>query len=93
MVEFSNDAIDDLIAIRDWIARDSAARAAEKIISIAQACRRLDDMPMLGSALGDGTRMFTKKPWVIIYELNTTGPYIIRIWDSRRNWKVLDDLA
>jgi len=89
LVTFSDNAISDLTEIREWIAQDSPSRASEKAQIIIETCRLLDSSPKIGRELADGTRKFTKRPWIIIYELKDDGPYIIHVWDGRRNWQAI----
>jgi plasmid stabilization system protein ParE len=87
LVEFSEDAIADLTAIRDWIAADNPKIAAEKSALIAATCELLDSFPGIGAVYADPLRHFTKELWIIFYRPTETGVYIYRIFDSRQDWR------
>ena len=67
-------AYDDLLAIREWIARDDL-RAAERVVSrILQTVEMFGSFPMLGRVgRAEGTREFsvTGLPYVIVYAISS----------------------
>jgi len=85
LVEFSNGALENLKQIREYIAQESPERAYEQASIIIEACRLLDSVPKMGRSLGDGTRKIATRPWIIIYEVKDSGPYIVGIWHGSQD--------
>jgi plasmid stabilization system protein ParE len=84
---YTGDARDDLQAIREQIAKDSAQRAFEKAALIDDACNLLDKLPRIGRVFDGNLRLFTKAPWIIVYEPTEAGALIHRVFDSRQDWR------
>lgn len=84
-MDFSDGALNNLAEIREYIARESPERAYEQAALIVQACKLLDSVPLMGRDLGDGTRKILSRPWVIIYELTDSGPYVLGIWHGSQD--------
>jgi toxin ParE1/3/4 len=89
-VNFTPQAQDDLLAIRDWIAQDDD-RAAERVISrIRQTVLMFEQFPLLGHP-GDvpDTREFkvTGLPYLIVYRIaSATDLDILTIIHSARKY-------
>jgi toxin ParE1/3/4 len=89
MVEFSAEAVADLINIREYIAQNNPETAARIAAMIRQKSQLLNTSPLAGRPGRErGTReLSTAKPWVIVYEITTDGPYVLRIWHGRQSRK------
>ncbi len=87
MVEFSNEAIADLSAIRDRIAVYDPQIAAKTSAALAESFEVLDEFPRIGTLYADPLRYFGKDLWVIAYRPTETGVYVYRVFDSRQNWR------
>jgi toxin ParE1/3/4 len=89
-VNFTPEARDDLIAIRDWIAQDDE-RAAERVVSrIIQISMMFGQFPKLGR-VGDvaGTRAFVVPglPYRIVYAIAAEGEIdILTVLHTRRRY-------
>ena len=89
-VNFTPQALDDLMAIRDWIAQDDD-RAAERVLSrIRQTIVMFEQFPLLGHP-GDvpDTREFkvTGLPYLIVYRIvSATDLDILTIIHSARKY-------
>ncbi len=84
---YTDETLADLRAILEWIAEDSPQRAAQKGAMIDDTCRLLDTMPKLGRVFSGEIRVFPKESWLILYEPAKTGVIILRIFDSRQDWR------
>jgi toxin ParE1/3/4 len=86
VVEFSNDALEDLKDIRAHIALYNPKLAHSKALQIIEKCRALDALPKRGRpGRVSGTREITVKPWVVVYEITVIGPIILHIWHGRQS--------
>lgn len=89
-VNFTPQARDDLVAIRDWIAEDNE-RAAERVIArVVQTAMMFGQFPLMGRAgIVEGTREFSVVglPYVIIYRIaSETELDVLTIIHSRRKY-------
>lgn len=89
-VNFTPQARDDLIAIRDWIAQDDD-RAADRVISrIVQTAMMFGQFPMLGQVgQVEGTREFAVVglPYRIVYTIaSETEIDVLTIFHIRRKY-------
>ncbi|MCP3734815.1 type II toxin-antitoxin system RelE/ParE family toxin [Sphingomonas sp. RP10(2022)] len=89
-VSFTPQARDDLIAIRDWIARDDE-RAADRVVSrIVQTAMMFGSFPMLGrTGQVTGTREFSVVglPYLIVYALaSETEIDVLTVLHTRRRY-------
>lgn len=89
-VNFTPEARDDLIAIRDWIAQDNE-RAAERVVSrIIQIAMMFGQFPKLGR-VGDvaGTRVFVVPglPYRIVYAIAAEKEIdVLTVMHTRRRY-------
>ncbi len=90
MVRFSNEALADLRAIRDYIGLETPVLARIKAQEIVNACQRLDHFPQMGRKGREaGTREITIKPWVAVYQVTPDGPLIVHIWHGRQSRRLV----
>ena len=86
MIQFSDDAIADLAAIREAIAQSSQVLATDKINEIIVTCQRLEAHPGIARVHKGAVRRFSKRPWLIIYAPNDSGIEIYGVFDGRQDW-------
>lgn len=92
-VNFTPQARDDLLSIRDWIAADDD-RAADRVVSrIVQTAMMLGQFPMMGRrGQLDDTREFsvTGLPYLIVYAIAfNTDVDVLTILHTRRRYPPL----
>jgi addiction module RelE/StbE family toxin len=92
-VNFTPQARDDLLSIRDWIAADDD-RAADRIVSrIVQTAMMLGQFPMMGRrGQVDDTREFsvTGLPYLIVYTIaSETDVDVLTVLHTRRRYPPL----
>jgi plasmid stabilization system protein ParE len=86
---FSPLAVQDLVEIRDYIARDNPA-AADKLISrIEAAVAKLAEWPGIGHRrrdVGDHRYLFfTVRPYVLAYEHDDSAMALVRVLHGARD--------
>jgi plasmid stabilization system protein ParE len=86
-IVFSAEALEDLTAIRAYIALDSPIAASRVAVQIVAACDRLEVMPERGRpGLVPGTRELASAwPYVIVYRIAEDAIQIIRIWHGAQD--------
>ncbi len=89
-IEWTDPAIADLSAIRDYIARDSEYYAVQFIGKIIDAVEKLQDFPEMGrrvpeSREGEGIREVLFQSYRIIYRLRSERIQIITILHGARD--------
>ena len=89
-VNFTPQARDDLLSIRDWIAQDDARIADQVIARIVQTAMMFGQFPMLGR-VGRiaGTREFSVVglPYLIVYRIESeTEIDVVTVVHTRRQW-------
>ncbi len=92
-------AVDDLIAIYEFIARDAPDAAERTLTSIEKQATRLRRYPRLGSRrpeIRPSTQILIERPYLILYETypdSDKGPVgaveIVRVIDGRRHLSAL----
>jgi addiction module RelE/StbE family toxin len=89
-VSFTQQAKDDLTAIRDWIAQDDPRAADNVLARILQTAMMFGQFPMLGRAgLVADTREFSVVglPYVIVYRIASEMELdVLTIIHSRRKY-------
>jgi toxin ParE1/3/4 len=94
-VRYSARARRDAVQLALWIARDGGeARAGDVIDRITLTLERLARRPKLGrleTAIPGEPRVFSVRPWKIIYRplQDGTGVLVLRILDSRQDLAAL----
>ncbi|MDP9104204.1 MAG: type II toxin-antitoxin system RelE/ParE family toxin [Pseudomonadota bacterium] len=78
---FSARARQDLLSIREQIARDRPVAAVRMIERLAGACERLTDFPDVGRAgLVSGTReLVTVQPYIVVYTVSEHAVEILHV--------------
>ncbi len=87
-VEFSPEALGDLVAIRAYVGERNPAAASRLAVQLVAACDRLESMPERGKpGLVPGTREITSVwPYVIVYAFDGAGTVeIIRVWHGSQD--------
>lgn len=92
-VNFTPQAREDLLAIRDWIAADDD-RAADRVVSrIVQTAMMFGQFPMLGrTGQVEGTREFSVAglPYLIVYAIaSETDVDVLTVLHTRRQYPPL----
>lgn len=86
-VTFSPAALEDLMDIAFYIAKDNPARASTFVDEIEAKCQRLGKAPFIGTErkdIGPGMRMTTHKTYLIFYR-DSLPPRIERVLHSARD--------
>ena len=87
-IRFTQQALRDLIAIRNYIAEDKPIAAARLAARLIAACDGLDNFPLRGRpGMRSGTReLTTVHPYLITYRVLAGGIVeIVAIWHGARN--------
>ncbi|HEY2295045.1 MAG TPA: type II toxin-antitoxin system RelE/ParE family toxin [Thermoanaerobaculia bacterium] len=89
-IEWTDPAIADLSAIRDYIARDSEHYAVQFIGKIIDAVEKLEDFPEMGRRVpesheGEGIREILFQSYRIIYRLRSERVQIITVLHGARD--------
>jgi addiction module RelE/StbE family toxin len=84
-VLYSDTALQNLEAIRAYIAQDSVSEAGRMVGRLLTACRSLADLPDRGRAGRRSTRELTVvRPYVIVYRVTPDAIRIERVIHSAR---------
>ena len=86
-VDFSPEALADLVEIRSYIGDRNPAAASRIAVQIVAACDRLEHLPERGRpGLVAGTRELTIIwPYIIIYRLSDDRVEIVRVWHGAQD--------
>ena len=94
--QFTPQAIDDLLEIWAYVARDNATAADRLEDAIYRACSLLADSPLRGHIRNDLTtrtlRFWTiqqYRNYIVVYDPETTPLQIVRILHGARNFTAL----
>ena len=85
----------DIMALFDYIQRDSPARAAKFVQKIDRKISRLETFPLSGSLLKDATirskdfRVVVVDDYLVFYRFEKKGVFIHRIFHGRRRFQFL----
>jgi plasmid stabilization system protein ParE len=84
-VRFAAAALEDVEAIRSYIAQDNPSAASRTAISLMAAIDRLSANPRLGR-LGalPGTFELVIGPHVLVYEIHRAEITVLRVWHGRQ---------
>lgn len=91
---YTQDAIDDLDSIFDYISKDKRRAAANLLEQIESSILKLADNPRMGTVLPTndlslvepGYRRIVVKPYLIFYRIDNGKLYISRVLHSRQDW-------
>jgi toxin ParE1/3/4 len=85
-------AREDFAQIWDYIAVDSPRAADRMVAKILETCEMLARNPHAGELserFGTGIRVFTVRPYVIVFEPVNNGAHILRVVHSARDLDAL----
>ena len=89
-IDYSRDAIADLTAIHDYIARDNSVAASTITARIMQSIAMLADFPMagrLGRVPHTRELPITRLPYFAVYRIGSeTDLFILAIVHTSRQW-------
>jgi plasmid stabilization system protein ParE len=89
---WTDESLDDLRAIRDFIARDSPTAAISFLGRLVESTERLQQFPYLGSVVvelrREDVREFLVGNYRVIYRLKDDG---VRVWAVYHAARLLDD--
>jgi len=91
-IDYTEDAIDDLIQLREFIAAKAPAAAERYAKSLIEGITRLEDQPLLGHAVSyapepESIRDLIVGNYIVRYALLDEQILILRIWHHKENWK------
>ena len=85
---WSQEAEEDLQAIRKYIARDNPTVADRTIHDLVGSAKRLRDFPMSGRALEEleqeGVREIIVPPYHVAYHVSGDSVEILKVWHGKR---------
>ena len=93
-VSYSDDAIADLTAVRDYIAQHNPSAAQRVAARIVKSVNRLATHPQFGKAgRVDGTRelVIPKFPYTIVYEEDQGDCMVLRVLHQAMQWPLSDE--
>jgi toxin ParE1/3/4 len=88
-LKWFSEAIDDLIALREFIAQDNPAAAAEVSARILKSVDMLADQPGIGRpGRVEGTKelVIPGTPFIIPYRVKKSEVQLLRVLHSSRKW-------
>lgn len=88
-LKWFSEAIDDLIALREFIAQDNPAAAAEVALRILNSVDMLADQPGIGRpGRVEGTKelVIHGTPFIIPYRVKKGELQLLRVLHSSRKW-------
>ncbi len=96
-IRYTQDAIDDLDVIFDYIALEDQEAALRMLAKIDRRITQFSDQPRMGAAIGmsepsivrPGYRYLTVSPYLIFYRVENDEVRIGRILHSRQDWLFL----
>ena len=80
-------ALDDLLAIMEYIASDNRRAAWKYVDALEAACQRLRDFPLIGRRYSSRYRAIVFRNHLIFYRFDTDANvvFITRVVDGRRD--------
>jgi len=96
-IYYTQDAIDDLDVIFNYISEDNKQAALRMVDRLEAAILRLADNPRLGAVLpvehpsiiNPGYRRIVVKPYNVFYRILNNSIFIGRVLHGRQNWMQL----
>lgn len=88
-IRWQDDAINDLIQVRRFIAMDNpsaAARVANRIRSAAPELARQPGMGIPGRVPGTRERVLVDVPYIIAYRVEEDSVVVLRVLHTSRKW-------
>lgn len=94
---YTQDAVDDLDSIFDYISEDKRAAAAKMLERIEKSIGSLAENPRMGTVLPThdlslvepGYRRIVVKPYLIFYRIGDGVLFISRVLHNRQDWMSL----
>ncbi len=94
---YTQDAVDDLDSIFDYISEDKRTIAAKMLERIEKSIDNLAENPRMGTVLPTndlslvepGYRRIVVKPYLIFYRISDGELFISRVLHSRQDWMSL----
>ena len=91
-IDYTEDAIEDLIQLREFIAEKNPEAAARYARTLIDGITGLADQPRLGHPVDDAPepdaiRDLIVNPYIVRYALLDDQILVLRIWHHRENWK------
>ena len=84
-VRFADAALDDIEAIRTYIAQDNPVAASRVAVAIVAAADRLAANPRRGRVgAKSGTFELVVRPYVLVYEIGREDLLVLRVWHGRQ---------
>jgi toxin ParE1/3/4 len=90
--QFSQDAINDLNEICDYIAQNNPRSASNLFDAIRQKCKLVANFPNMGKSyeqVRPKLKGFLVKDYIIFYYVHDDGIFILRIVSGYRNLELL----
>jgi toxin ParE1/3/4 len=88
---YSDGAKDDILAITDYIARDSAISAGKVLDRLEHRIGNLATLPERGRVVPEfqwhgisNIREIFERPWRILYQIRASDVVIVAVYDGRR---------
>ncbi len=88
-IRWQDDAINDLIQVRRFIAMDNPSAAARVADRIRSAVPKLADQPGMGRpgrVPGTRERVLVDIPYIIVYRVEGNSVVILRVLHTSRKW-------
>lgn len=91
-IDYTEDAIEDLIQLRKFIAAKDPGAANRYARSLLEGITRLETQPCLGHSVSyapepESIRDLNVGNYIVRYALLDEQILILRIWHHRENWK------
>jgi len=91
---YTQDAVDDLDSIFDYISQDKQTAAAKLLEKIENSILKLAENPRMGTVLPTndlslvepGYRRIVVQPYLIFYRIGNDEIFIARVLHSRQDW-------
>lgn len=88
-IRWQDDAINDLIRVRHYIAMDNTSAAAKVANRIRKAVRELAAQPGMGRpgrVPGTRERVLVDVPYIVAYRVEDNSIVILRVLHTSRKW-------
>lgn len=91
-IDYTEDAIEDLIQLREFIAEKDPAAAQRYAKLLIEGITRLEEQPLLGHVVDyapepENIRDLVVGNYIVRYALLDEQILILRIWHHKENWK------
>jgi toxin ParE1/3/4 len=89
IIVWSPQAINDLAALRAYIAEDNPAAAQRVVLNIIGSIEQLVDHPQMGRAgrvLGTRELVVPRTPYIVPYRIRNNRLQVLRLYHGARKW-------